>query len=228
MTGEIALAGGEEFRAGCEGMDMEIMRSSGQEPARVLVIPTAGVTNPAKAANDGVVHFNSLGANADQLMVLDKSQAYDAAFVRPVEDAGVIYFTGGSPDHLLATLKDSQLLESILAAVAQGAVLAGSSAGAMVMGSFMRRPSSGEWVEALGVVPGTAALPHHENSNPADVAKQLRDQAPAGITVLGIDARTGCLGRPGNWRAVGAGNVTVYQGGDWQVYPSGATLPPEV
>ena len=228
MPGEIALVGGEEFRSGCEGMDLEIMGSGGQDPARVLVIPTAAVTGPAKAANDGVTHFGSLGAEADQLMVLDKSQANDAAFIQPVEDAGVIYFTGGSPDHLLATLKDSQLLRSILAAVAQGAVLAGSSAGAMVMGSLMRRPSSGGWVEGLGVVPRTAVLPHHENSNPVDVAEQLRSQAPAGVTVLGIDARTGCLGRPGNWRVVGSGNVTVYQRSDWQVFPSGSALPPEV
>ena len=92
----------------------------------------------------------------------------------------------------------------------------------MVMGSLMRRPSSGGWVEALGIVPGTAVLPHHENSNPDEVVKQLREQTPAGITVLGIDARAGCLGRPGNWRVVGSGNVTVYQGGDWQVYPPGA------
>ena len=228
MPGEIALVGGEEFRSGCEGMDREIMGSGVQDPARVLVIPTAAVTGPAKAANDGVTHFNSLGGEASQLMVLEKPQANDAAFIQPVEDAGVIYFTGGSPDHLLATLKDSQLLRSILAAVAQGAVLAGSSAGAMVMGALMRRPSSGGWVEGLGVVPGTAVLPHHENSNPVDVAEQLRSQAPAGVTVLGIDARTGCLGHPGNWRVVGSGNVTVYQGRDWQVFPSGSALPPAV
>ena len=209
-------------------MDLEIMRASGQDPARVLVIPTAAVTGPAKAANDGVTHFSNLGADADRLMVLDGTQANDDAVIQPIEDAGVIYFTGGSPDHLLGALLDSQLLQAVQAALARGGVLAGSSAGAMVMGSLMRRPSSGGWVEALGIVPGTAVLPHHENSNPADVAEQLRGQARAGITVLGIDARTGCLGRPGNWRVVGSGNVTVYQGSDWQVYQSGAALPPEV
>ena len=228
MAGEIALVGGNEFRVGCEEMDREIMRSSGQDPARVLVIPTAAVTGPSKAANDGVTHFNSLGAVADRLMALDGSQANDAGFIQPVEDAGVIYFTGGSPEHLLGALRDSQLLQAIRAAVARGGVLAGSSAGAMVMGSLMRRPSSGGWVEGLGIVPGTAVLPHHENSNPADVAEQLRGQVPGGLTVLGIDARTGCLGGPGNWRVVGSGNVTVYQEGGWQVYPSGTALPPEV
>ena len=228
MAGKIALVGGNEFRTGCEDMDREIMRASGQNPARVSIIPTAAVTGPAKAANDGVTHFGRLGAEADRLMVLDKSQADDTTFIEPSEKAGVVYFTGGSPEHLLATLKESQLLKSILAALAGGAVLAGSSAGAMVMGSLMRRPGDREWVEALGIVPGTVVLPHHESSDPAETSQQLRDQVPADVTVLGIDARTGCLGRPGNWRVVGFGYVTVYRGGDWQVYPSGVALPSDV
>ena len=228
MSGEIALVGGEEFRRGCKDMDREIMRASGQNPARVLIIPTAAVTGPAKAANDGVTHFASLGAEADQLMVLDKSQADDTAFIQPSKKAGVVYFTGGSPEHLLATLKESHLLKAIMAAMDEGTVLAGSSAGAMVLGSLMRRPSGGSWGEALGIVPGTAVLPHHENSNPSDTSRELRGQVPADLTVLGIDARSGCLGRPGNWRVVGSGKVTVYRGSDWQVYQSGVSLPPDI
>ena len=228
MAGEIGLVGGEEFRPGCEGMDQEIMRSSGQDPAQVLIIPTAAVTGPAKAANDGVTHFARLGGDSSQLMVLEKSQADDIAFIQPVQSASVIYFTGGSPDHLLATLRDSVLLKRILDALNEGAVLAGSSAGAMVMGSLMRRPGGGEWVEALGVAPGVAVLPHHERSNPEETSRQLRDEVPTDLAVLGIDARTGCLGRPGSWRVVGAGKVTVYLGTDWQVYNSGTVLPSDV
>ena len=228
MPGAIGLVGGEEFRTGCEEMDIEIMRASGQDPARVLVIPTAAVTGPAKAANDGVVHFGGLGGNAAQLMVLDRSQSDDPGFVEPIGGAGVVYFTGGSPDHLLETLRDSHLLKTILAAVDKGAVLAGSSAGAMVLGAFMRRPRAGGWAEGLGLVPGVAVLPHHERQDPKEPSQTLRAQAPAGLTVLGIDARTGCLGRPGQWKVVGSGKVTVYQGDQWTVYQAGDNLPADV
>ncbi|PKB79896.1 MAG: hypothetical protein BZY88_10940 [SAR202 cluster bacterium Io17-Chloro-G9] len=226
MVGAIGLVGGEEFRRGCEDMDLEIMRASGQDPARVLVIPTAAVTGPAKAANDGVVHFGGLGGDAAQLMVLGKSQADDPSFVEPTGGAGVVYFTGGSPDHLLETLRGSHLLKVILEAVENGAVLAGSSAGAMVLGSYMRR--SGGWVEALGMVPGVAVLPHHERQDPEQTSRSLQGEAPSGLTALGIDARTGCLGRPGQWKVVGSGKVTVYQGGQWNVYQSGDSLPANV
>lgn len=225
MPGEIGLVGGEEFRPGCEDMDREIMRASGQDPARVVIIPTAAVAGPAKAANDGVRHFSSLGGNASHIMALEKAHADDPTLVQAIEGAGVIYFTGGSPDHLLATLQGSQLLRALLAAVESGAVLAGSSAGAMVMGSLMRRPRIGQWVEALGVTPGIAVFPHHERNEPEETSRQLRAQVSPGLIVLGIDARTGCLGRPGSWRVVGSGKVTVYQGNKWAVYNSGESLP---
>ncbi len=228
MAGVYGLVGGEEFRQGCEEMDREIMRASGQDPSRVVVIPTAAVTGPEKAANDGVRHFAGLGGNAEQLMVLEREHADDDGYAQAIAGAGVIYFTGGSPDHLLATLRDSHVWQAILAAVEQGAVLAGSSAGAMVMGSLMRRPRLGGWVEALAVTPKVAVLPHHERSDPSETSSQLQGQVPADMTVLGIDARTGCLGQPGGWRVVGSGKVTVYRGSGWTVYSSGESLPGDV
>lgn len=228
MAGDIGLVGGEEFRVGCEEMDREIMRVSGQQPSQVLVLPTAAVTGPAKAANDGVTHFGGLGGDARQLMVLDRVHAEDPEFGNAVGGVGVVYFTGGSPDHLLAALKDSPLLTAILNAMEQGTVLAGSSAGAMVMGSYMRRPSAGGWIEALGIVSGIAVMPHHENRDHAETSRELQAQAPSGLTVFGVDARTGCLGKPGNWRVVGSGKVTVYQGSEWAVYQAGDALPQDV
>jgi cyanophycinase len=228
MPGKIGLVGGEEFRVGCEDMDIEIMRASGQDPSRVIIIPTAAVTGPAKAANDGVSHFAMLGGDARQLMVLEREDAENPNLIQEIEGAGVIYFTGGSPDHLLATLRGSRFLEAILSAVEQGTVLAGSSAGAMVMGTLMRRPRIGQWVEGLGITSNIAVLPHHERSEPAETSRQLQGQVPANVTVFGIDARAGCLGRPGSWRAVGSGKVTVYRDGDWQVFNSGESLPGDV
>ena len=68
MPGEIALVGGDEFRIGCEEMDLEIMRASGRFPPKVLVVPTAAVTGSAKAANDGMMYFTALGGESSRLM----------------------------------------------------------------------------------------------------------------------------------------------------------------
>ena len=231
MPGTIALVGGNEFRAGCEEMDREVMRASGKDPASVIIIPTAAVTGPAKAANDGVTHFVALGGSASQLMVLESEHANDGAFVAPVNAADVVYFTGGSPDHLLETLRGSTLLRLLTDGLERGLVLGGSSAGAMVMGSLMRRPplySNGEgdrWVEGLGIAPNICILPHHERRDPAETLAELRQSAPAGVVYLGIDARTGVIGGPGDWRVAGFGQVTVYRGDDFAVFGAGERLP---
>ena len=237
MSGTIALVGGDEFRVGCEEMDREVMRASGRHspekgnPASVIIIPAAAVTGPAKAANDGVTHFAALGGNAGQLMVLEPEQANDAAFLAPVSDADVVYFTGGSPDHLLETLRGSALLRLLTEGLERGLVLGGSSAGAMVMGSLMRRPplySNGDgsrWVEGLGIAPNICVLPHHERRDPAETMAELLRSAPAGVVYLGIDARTGVIGGPGNWRVAGFGKVTVYRGNEFAVFGAGQRLP---
>ena len=225
MAGQIALVGGEEFRTGCEEMDRAVMRASGRDRPQVIIVPTAAVTGPAKAANDGVTHFRALGSEASQLMVLEGSQANDPEFIQPASQADVVYFTGGSPDHLLATLKDSALLRLLVSGLEQGLVLGGSSAGAMVMGSVMRRPNSGGWVEGLGIVPGVGVLPHHERRDPAEVLKELGTNAPEDIIYLGIDARSGVLGGPNDWQVVGSGSVAVYRNDEYSVFQPGERLP---
>ncbi len=225
MSGTIALVGGDEFRVGCEEMDREIMRASGKDPASVIIIPAAAVTGPAKAANDGVTHFAGLGGAASQLMVLESGHANDAAFIAPVSQADVVYFTGGSPDHLLATLRGSALLRLLTEGMERGLVLGGSSAGAMVMGAVMRRPSPGGWVEGLGIAPNIGILPHHERRDPAETLAELRQSAPAGVIYLGIDARTGVIGRPGGWRVAGFGRVTIYRDNEFAAFGAGERLP---
>ncbi len=228
MEGKIILAGGDEFRRDCVSMDRHILSSFAKDRPRVLIVPTAAVTGPQKAANDGVVHFSGLGADASSLMVLEPGDANDERLAGQVLDCDVVYFTGGSPDHLLSALKGSKLLANLHAALEKGAVVGGSSAGAMVMGSRMRRPRMGEWVEALGTVPGLAVLPHHERSDPAAVSRELEGSAPEGLMFLGIDAQSGCFGRPGSWQAVGPGKVTLYKDGAWEVFSEGEKLPPGI
>lgn len=220
MDGRIALVGGDEFRPGCEDMDLAILRATGVERPLLLVVPTAADKYPSKAASNGVDYFARLGAESSALMVLDNAQANDPDLLSPTDTADVVYFTGGNPAHLLDALKGSLLLTKIEEALERGAIVAGSSAGAMVMGPWMRFR---EWRPALGLA-GAVTFPHHERSDPERVAKELADSAPPGATVLGIDGKTGCLGGPKVWEILGAGSVTAYRDGRWRRYSPGETL----
>ena len=221
MAGPMALVGGDEFRPGCKEMDQAILKATGVERPSVLIVPTAAARqNPSKAASNGVAYFSDLGASASALMVVETADANDKELLRPVDDADVVYLTGGDPAHLLDALSGSLLLRQIEAARERGAVLAGSSAGAMVAGPWMRFR---EWRETLGIVP-FVTFPHHEGSDPDKAARELEETAPPGLTVLGIDSMTCCFGGAGAWSVLGPGRVTAYRDGRWQRFAAGEAV----
>ena len=223
MSGAVALVGGDEFRPGCEGMDRAVLEASGVASPSLLVLPTAAAReNPALAAANGVRHFAALGADAGSLMVTERAHANDEGLLAPLESADVVYLTGGNPAHLLETISESALLNSIVSALERGAVLAGSSAGAMVMGSWMRFR---EWRRALGISDGIATLPHHERADPDSTLRELHASAPDELNaVFGVDGRCGVLSGPDGWTALGPGNVTIYRNGIWHRHTHGDTF----
>lgn len=210
MTGKIVLVGGDEFRERCRGMDEEILKETGVALPHVVVVPTAAaMEQPELAAANGARHFNALGADAERLMVLDADDANNADLVAAADDADVIYLTGGDPEYLMGALAGSRLAAALRAALDRGAIVAGSSAGAMALGERMR--FRGEWSAGLGLARGIAVLPHHERSDPGRVATKLPGELPAGVVALGIDGATGCISEGDGWCALGAGAVTRYR-----------------
>ena len=227
MAKRILLVGGDEFRASCAGMDRRVLEVAGATNPRVAIVPTAAAfENPGLAASNGVRHFTGLGARAFGLDVVRREDAENSRMVAQLDGAHVIYFTGGSPEHLHSVLAESPLLSAVSEACEAGAIWCGSSAGAMVLGSVMRRPSSGSPVSpALGIVRDVMVLPHHERSDPNAVTEQLSGSATVGLTVLGIDGGSGVLLDADGATALGAGNVTVYRSGEWRRYAAGDSVP---
>jgi cyanophycinase len=111
-----------------------------------------------------------------------------------VAGAGLIYLSGGSPSYLAATLRGTRVWEAIVDAWRGGAALAGCSAGAMALTSWvpnLRRPHS-QPSPGLAVVPVLGVLPHFDRLGrwAPGLAEALVARLPAGITPVGIDEET--------------------------------------
>jgi cyanophycinase len=208
VSGVLALVGGAEWQEGCT-FDQALLDAAGS--AEVLVLPTAAAyEQPARAVATAASWFESLGATARGLDVLSRRDALDPANVDAVRAARFVYLSGGSPMHLRSVLKDSPVWEALVQAWDGGAVLAGSSAGAMVLCDPMVDPRGGAFTVGLGLVEGLAVMPHHDTWS-EDRAKRTLDLAPAGVWLAGIDERTALIRDPdGTWRSDGAGQVQVY------------------
>ncbi len=211
MTGVLALVGGNEWRAGCD-FDAELLASSGGN--EVLVLPTAAAyEHPERAVETATDWFATLGATVRGLMVLRHSDANIEANAATVREARFIYLSGGSPLHLRSVLKDSAVWTALEQAWRGGAVVAGSSAGAMVLCDPMVDPRGGAYTLGLGLVPQLAVIPH-ANTWSHEKARRTFELARPGTAVLGVDEATAAIREPdGAWRSGGAGHVAVWKDG---------------
>lgn len=218
--GPLALVGGDEWSPGCD-FDTELLAFSGG--SEVLVIPTAAAyEHPEKAVATAEAWFARFGGRARGLMVLGRADAQDETNAAEVRASRFTYLGGGSPMHLRSVLKASAVWEALLDAWRDGAVVAGSSAGAMVLTDPMVDPRGGALTVGLGMLEQLAVIPHFGHENAEKVHRSIALAAP-GLPVVGIPERTALIRDPdGSWRQTGVGEVQVFVSGE----PAGfETLP---
>lgn len=204
-VGTLCLVGGAEWNSACS-FDAHMLEISGTK--EVTVVPAAAAySRPEVAIEQASKWFSTLGAKVIPSMILTRSDAEDPKFARQLESSSFIYLGGGSPMHLFSVLKDSESYFAILSAFRNGAVLAGSSAGAMVLGDPMVDPRGGGLTIGLGLVKGLAILPHYSSTS-----EELRNRsitlAEPEVVIAGIDEQTALMrDENGIWSAMGAGEV---------------------
>src|SRR5437588_652700 len=211
MAGVLALVGGNEWQEKCT-FDRELLEASGG--TEVLVLPTAAAyEHPQRSVETAQAWFQAMGATVRGLDVLRRQDAENEGNAAAIRAARFIYLSGGSPMHLRSVLKDSPVWDAIIETWDSGAVLAGSSAGAMVLCDPMVDPRGGAFTLGLGLVEQVALIPHHEEWD-EDQARRTIELAPAGLPVVGIDTQTALIrDADGSWRTEGAGPVVVFVDG---------------
>jgi cyanophycinase len=227
MQGYLLLEGGAEFGGQMSEPDSRAIELAGGPSAQISIIPTAAApdNNHQRAGRNGVNWFRSLGATrVASLLLIDKASANDPSIVGAIRQSRLIYMLGGFTGYLGETVKNSASWQAMLEAYASGAVIAGSSAGAMVMCQYYFDPGKRRVVEGLGLLQNTCVLPHHNTFGKA-WAQQLASSLPE-VALLGIDERTGMLddgeqGRKIGWKVYGQGSVSIYRNGLPTVFKAG-------
>jgi cyanophycinase len=225
MPGLLALVGGDEFKPGNEQQD-RVMVAAATGRGRAFVIPTAAARQgPEQAIAHATRWFRGLGLELAELPILKRTDAMKPALAEEALRGGFFYLVGGDPGHVAQVLRGSAVWHAIFDAWLGGAVLAGSSAGAMALCShtlvratwphrFRRRP-----IDALAAVPRTAVLPHYDTFGHKWVGS-AQEAAPE-LTLLGVDERSAAVWEARAWRAMGPGVVTVIRGSKAATFESG-------
>ena len=222
----LLLEGGAEFGGRMSEPDLRAIELAGGFNIPICVIPTAAApdNNHRRAGDNGIRWFQSLGAkNVFAVDVIDSASANNESLAASISASRLIYLLGGFPRYLAETLANSVCWRAALDAFNEGAVIAGSSAGAMVLCEHYYDPYEKKLLRGLNLIPNACVLPHHNNFGKA-WAKQLEQQLPD-VILIGIDEQTGMLNGKGDvWQVHGAGKITLYHNGKKDSYTRGESF----
>ncbi len=219
----LVIGGAEDKVHGREILQTFFNRSGGRD-GRIAIIPSAS-REPVAIGDRYRYIFEDMGAKAVQVLdIRERSQGEDPIWQSYLEGCTGVFMTGGDQLRLCGLLADTPLMEKILLQVQLGhIVLAGTSAGAAVMGHHMiAGGGSGEspnrslvdLTTGLGILPQLIVDQHFNNRN--RIARLLSAVAchPDRIGI-GIDEDTCAMYEgDGTIQVLGKGNVTIIDPGE--------------
>ena len=231
MNGLVALVGAGEYLPVMEDIDRHLLDSLNVKTARVVCLPTAagqeGDASITRWSRLGVDHFKKLGADVVALPIIDRASANDERYVATLENAHLIYFSGGNPNYLYETMNGSRAWTTLQKAWNSGAIYAGCSAGAMILAQQIPGFRLFGTVPGFGMVPAQFILPHFDAAPIVfrPLIATLKTRLKPGAQMLGIDENTALVGHlDGEWKVMGSGKVHMFTRADNQTYESGQTL----
>ena len=217
--GPVVLLGGGEHRRPCAAIDHWILERVGRPRPRVAVIPAASstATLPPTAAL-ARTYWSALGARATVVQASSTcTMQHDA-----LAAADVVVLTGGVPGRLIAALGASPVWDIVLDRWRAGAVLSGSSAGAIALFAWrlaLRVPNPLRVVPGLGPLDGHVCVPHFDRFVGRHPARRRWVQATtrrlAGLGIVGIDEATALVVDGRHLHVLGHGAVTFVDRVGW-------------
>lgn len=225
--GYLVLEGGAEFGGRMIEADRRALALAGGKDALVAIIPAAAApdNNHHRAGRNGVEWFKGIGANnVASLLVIDHASAHNQELAEQLSCSRLIYLLGGFPSYLAQSLAGTRCWQSIRRVYQNGGVIAGSSAGAMVLCEHFYDPFVQQIQLGLNLMPGTCIIPHH-NTTGSRWIERLKSRLPDAV-LLGIDEETGLINdvSSGGWTVYGGGRVVLYSQADRRLYAAGKTI----
>lgn len=233
--GPLILVGSGEFTPAMDGLDREVLAGLAKPRPRVAIVPTAsGLEDTSESwAELGKTHFAALGAEVVPVMVLRRDDAWERSWIDALQDVDWVYFSGGRPQHAINVLAGTPFWEEVVRRHRSGAVLAGASAGAMMLGQKSYAPDDFDAAglpqsvsirDGLGVLGGHFVVPHFDllAQFPSERIRAWITAWPEGFRGIGIDEDTAVVESADGWTVHGRGRaVTMTSFERQQVHATG-------
>jgi cyanophycinase len=202
----------------------KFMELAGGADAPIVVIPTA-MTSDSLTAEDLENFKNSfIEKGFKQVTVMhtrDRKVANSVEFVEPLRNAAGVWFSGGRQwrhaDSYLGTLTHKVFFEVL----ERGGVIAGSSAGATIQGSYLARGDTkkntimmGDHEKGLAFMTNVAIDQHLFARNRQFDMFEILEMRPE-LLGIGLDENTGIIVEGDQFTVFGESYVAIYDGTRW-------------
>jgi cyanophycinase len=193
---------------------------AGGKDVPLVVIPTASGADDYPADWPGLRMFKTFGAtNITLLHTKDRKVADSEAFVRPLTTAKLVWFVGGRQWRLVDSYAHTRTQREVERVLERGGVVAGSSAGASILSSYMVRGARENnyimmapgYEEGFGLIKGVAIDQHMLTRNRQDDLEQVVAKHPD-VLGIGIDESTAIIVQGQQFEIVGASKVAIHDG----------------
>lgn len=223
MTTIMVIGGAEDKVHGREILHTFFSRAGGNQ-ARIAIIPSAS-RDPVTIGERYRSIFADMGAEFIQVFdIRDRIQGEDPAWLRDLETCTGAFMTGGDQLRLCGLLAETPLMDQLRQAARAGKIaLAGTSAGAAVMGHHMiagggsgasPNRSLVDMTNGLDIIPEVIVDQHFHNRNRMARLLSAIVSHPDRIGI-GIDEDTCALFEgEGNISIMGKGTVTIIDPGE--------------
>jgi|GEM_PF-596339 len=191
---------------------------AGGVDARLVVVPTAAGSASYEDFDHLVMRrFRAYGAARIRVLhAKTRAEANSEAFVREIDGATGVWFTGGRQWRLADTYLGTEAEAAMRRLLARGGVVGGGSAGATIQGSYLVRGDtrganlvSGDHEQGFGFLPGVAIDQHVLARNRHFDLSDLIQRRPD-LMGLGIDENTAVIVSGDELEVIGEGYVAVY------------------
>jgi peptidase E len=152
----IAVTGSGEYLSGIIDADSKLLSKLKTRP-NVLTLPTAAGKESSDRINYwcdlATTHFSKFDVDHKNIKALKHNDFFDEELLEATKSANFIYFSGGNPTYLYEAIKDTPFFKELINTHKNGGIIAGCSAGAMIMGEKMIKGYGFNLINNVIVIP---------------------------------------------------------------------------
>ena len=218
----IAITGSGEFLPSILSVDNKLLSQIEDSP-KVLTFSTAAGNESENRLlywkNLAEEHFSKLGVDHNHIDARNRYDLNKSSVINEMKNTNFVYFSGGSPTHLYDSINDSAFADELKNIESRG-IIAGCSAGAMIMGQKMIKGTGLNYIE------NTIVIPHYGESFYSWISNTVKLLNRGRYKLLCLEKDTYFIKDKNEFRVLGKQNVHIIFKKEHHTFSDGDIIEP--